>query len=436
MVKIIHMADTHLGYRARRGAINQWSIENYSRPYEQEIYDTFLDVMTEISKMDDLDFVIHCGDMFHQPSERNPFPPNEPARRVLKKGLDIFFKNTENKVPFIYIEGNHGIFKGYDYTPFESHISQKKYPELYYFKEGDLKNAINEQKPLQVEFPRKQSRFYLFPYFEFNNFEVYKNAYDKWVYNQQPSNNDDFINIAVAHGSPLDHSLHEKVLSDDFNYDYIALGHEHGLKAQTKNRYFSGSLLPLNFKEIYKSHGYIIVDVNSGEEDLEIKKIKTDKLLKRSFEEREVRISPQESTIELKEKIQQILDDYKSEEGFNANTAGRVKIKFEGEMSIEKVWQINELMVQFRRSCFSKIDKYNILQLIWKTSDISAYVEEDSSPGVIEDFILEEPEKEFRSFVEEKLTENKTKFDISKLTKFGIAAIKDALEIMDTEEEV
>ena len=38
------MADTHLGYRTRRGAANKWAIENYSRHFEQEIYDTFLTV--------------------------------------------------------------------------------------------------------------------------------------------------------------------------------------------------------------------------------------------------------------------------------------------------------------------------------------------------------------------------------------------------------
>jgi hypothetical protein len=51
MVRIVQMADTHLGYRARRGTINKWAIQNYSRPYEQELYDAFLKVMEDVSRI-------------------------------------------------------------------------------------------------------------------------------------------------------------------------------------------------------------------------------------------------------------------------------------------------------------------------------------------------------------------------------------------------
>jgi len=69
MVKIVQISDSHLGYRTRRGVINKWAIQNYSKPYEQEIYDLFLKVMTDISLIKNLDFVVHCGDMFHHPSK-------------------------------------------------------------------------------------------------------------------------------------------------------------------------------------------------------------------------------------------------------------------------------------------------------------------------------------------------------------------------------
>ena len=178
------MADTHLGYRPRRGTINKWAIDNYSKPFEQEIYNCFLDVMDNISNIKDIDFLVHCGDIFHHPSKYISYPPPEPARRALIRGLQIFFENTNNLVPVIYIEGNHGIFRGYEYTPFESHINKDKYPNLYYFKERDLLEAIKSDEPLSLEFPVKKVRFYLFPYFEFKSFEIYKSAYDKWIKNQ------------------------------------------------------------------------------------------------------------------------------------------------------------------------------------------------------------------------------------------------------------
>ncbi len=435
MVKIIHMADTHLGYREGRGTINKWAIPNYSKPYEQEIYDAFLKVIDDVSKLKDVDFLVHCGDMFHLPSVNRSYPPPEPARRVLKTALDTFFKNSNNKVPFIYVEGNHGVFKVYEYTPFESHISKEKYPNLYYYKDRDLIEAIKTNNPLKLEFNEKKVCFYLFPYFEFKSHAEYKNAYNNWIINQKPDDND-YINIAIAHGSKLDETLHKKVSSDDFGYDYIALGHEHGLKSESRTHYYAGCLLPMNFKEITETQGYLIINIEEKTRKLKVEKVFTDKMLTRPFEIISINISPQESSEELRNNVNKELINYISKDGFDPKTSARLKMNFTGELTFEKLWQINDLMVKLRRECFSQTDKYNILQLIWQVSDISETIEDDISPGIIEDYILEKPEEEFNNFVKEKLTEESTQFNVEKLTQFGLSAIKSALRIMDKEEEV
>jgi DNA repair exonuclease SbcCD nuclease subunit len=435
MVKIIHMADTHLGYRPRRGTINKWAIENYSRPFEQELYDTFLNVITEISNIKDIDFLVHCGDIFHLPSKYSSYPPTEPARRALIQGLKIFFENTNNQVPFIYIEGNHGVFRGYEYTPFESHINKDQYPNLYYFKERDLIEAIKSNNSLSIEFPDKKVRFYLFPYFEFKSFEVYESAYDNWIQNQQPKDND-FLNIAIAHGSTADETLHNKVNSNDFDYDYVALGHEHGFKRVSKNHYYSGSLLPMNFKEKLENQSYLIVDINEKTRELSIETKFTDSLLNRPFELISHDTNPKESPLDLEIGVQNELDKYSIKGGFNSETSARLKFNFYGEMTTEKSWQINELMVKLRRNCFSQSEKYNILQIIWKISDTSEIFEDDISAGVIQDYILEKPDEEFKEFVLEKLSEDKTHYDVDKLAKVGMDAIKKALQFMEKEKEV
>ncbi|MFX1597404.1 MAG: exonuclease SbcCD subunit D, partial [Promethearchaeota archaeon] len=333
MVKIIHMADTHLGYRARRGTINKWAIENYSKPFEQEIYDAFLKVIDEISNRNDIDFLVHCGDLFHHPSSLSSYPPLEPARRILKQGLDNFFNNTKNQIPLIYIEGNHGIFRGYEYTPIESHINKEKYPNLYYFKERDLLEAIKSNKSLSLEFPNKKVRFYLFPYFEFKTFETYKSAYDNWIKNQEPNLNEGYINIAVAHGSLGDETLHSKVNSDDFGYDYVALGHEHGLKQLSRNHFYSGSLLPMNFKERYENQGYLIVEIDNNTKKLTIEKRFTDNLLKRPFEVIQINNNPKQSIKDLENQIYSELNKFITKEGFNSKTSARLKLNFVGEMT-------------------------------------------------------------------------------------------------------
>ena len=439
MVKIIHMADTHLGYRARRGVMNKWAIDNYSKPFEQEIYDNFLKVMERISRTKDLDFVVHCGDMFHQPSVFSSYPPPEPARMALIQGLQLFFANTDNQVPFIYIEGNHGVFRGYEYTPFESHINKENYPNLYYFKEKNLLDSISSKNPLSLEFPNKKTRFYLFPFFEYNSFEVYKNAYDNWITLQKPIKDDDYINIAVAHGSfggDMPETLHDKISSDDYGYNYVALGHEHGIRKVTKNHYYSGSLLPMNFKERYESQGYLIVNINSITKELTVERSSTDVLLKRPFEIVEIEVPPKQSSTDLEKEIYDKLKNRIIGEEFDSKTSARLKFTFKGEMTFEKNWQINDLMSRIRREVFSQPDKFNVFQLIWKITDISEDFEDEINVGLIQDYILEKPDEEFKAFVEEKLSEDKTNYDLDKLTDFGMKALKKALKIMEKEKEV
>ena len=436
MVKIIQISDSHLGYRTRRGVINKWAIQNYSKPYEQEIYDLFLKVMTDISLIKNLDFVVHCGDMFHHPSKFSSYPPPEPARRAFKDGLDIFFDNTSNQIPFIYVEGNHGIFRGYEYTPFESHIQVERYSNLHYYKQRDLLTAIKNNEPLKLDFPAKKVRFYLFPYFEFQDYEVYETAYDNWIENQHPIGNEGNINIAVAHGSAGDYTLHRKINSNDFDYDYVALGHEHGLKKLSKNHYYSGSLLPMNFKEINENQGYLIVDINNDTKLLNVERVFTNKQLQRTFEILQIIANPDQSPSDLEHLINNELKLFISDEGFNPKTAARLKFNFTGEITIERNWQINEIMSRIRRDCFSQPDKFNILQIIWKIVDMSESFEDDISPGIIQDYILEHPDEEFKSFVSEKLTEDKSHFNVDKLSQLGMRALKNALKYMEKEKEV
>ncbi len=436
MVKIVQISDSHLGYRTRRGVINKWAIQNYSKPYEQEIYDLYLKVMTDISLIKNLDFVVHCGDMFHHPSKYSSYPPLEPARRVFKEGLDIFFTNTSNQIPFIYVEGNHGIFRGYEYTPFESHIQVERYSNLHYYKQRNLLMAIKNNEPLKLDFPAKKVRFYLFPYFEFQDYEVYEVAYDNWIENQHPIENDGIINIAIAHGSTGDNTLHRKINSNDFNYDYVALGHEHGLKKISKNHYYSGSLLPMNFKEINEKQGYLIIDINKKAKILNIEEISTSKLLKRTFEIIPIHPSPQHSSADLEALINKELNQFISDDGFDPRTAARLKFNFMGEITIEKNWQINDMMSRIRRDCFSQPDKFNILQIIWKIIDMSESFEDDISAGIIQDYILEHPDEEFKTFVNEKLNEEQSNYNVDKLTQIGMRALKKALRTIEREKEV
>ena len=51
-------------------------------------------------------------------------------------------------------------------------------------------------------------------------------------------------------------------------------------------------------------------------------------------------------------------------------------------------------------------------------------------------FILENPDEEFGDYVSEKLSEEKSQYNVEKLTMFGMDAIKNALKSMDRQKEV
>ena len=151
--------------------------------------------------------------------------------------------------------------------------------------------------------------------------------------------------------------------------------------------------------------------------------------MKRKFEEIPIEVSPRQSSTDLTNLINSTLEKYTSASGFNPKTAAKIKLNFVGELTYETVWQINNILGKKRRDIFTDLKKYNIMQLIWVTSDISEDLEHPSSAGIIEDYILENPDEEFKTFVKEKLRDDETDLDLEKLTHFGMEAIKKALVI-------
>ena len=157
--------------------------------------------------------------------------------------------------------------------------------------------------------------------------------------------------------------------------------------------------------------------------------------MKRSFVIVPIDVNPKQSKSDLETLINSEINKYISDKGFNPRTSARLKFNFSGEITFEKNWQINELISKIRRECFSQPEKYNIMQIIWTISDISETFEDDISAGIIQDYILERPDEEFRIYVEEKLSEDKSQYDINKLTNFGMNALRNALKMMEKEKE-
>ena len=91
-MKIVHLADTHLGFRQLH------RVNDAGRNVrEQDVYDAFADAI-EIAIGLDPDAVIHAGDLFDS---------YHPSSAALGAALDGFTRLREAGIPMVVIAGNH-----------------------------------------------------------------------------------------------------------------------------------------------------------------------------------------------------------------------------------------------------------------------------------------------------------------------------------------
>ena len=422
MTKVLHIADTHLGYRLRTDFRKDWFKFGEIRWYENDFYERWMKFINFcIKNKDNIDFVVHSGDFFHLPFGGSPYPPPEPAREYAVKGLNLFFNQTDSKIPFILIDGNHGVYQGYRYSLLDS--ITPNFSELYYFSIWYLKKAINDNKPLVCEFSEKQIRFYLFPYFEYTHTEDLKIAYNNWIESQKPK--DDMISIAVVHGSKIDDTLHVKI--SEFNYDYVALGHEHNQNNLTNKIWYAGSFVPLHFNEVDFEHGFLEVDLEKGKSP--IVKEHTFKSL-RDFKQFKIKIGPTSTTQSIINSIKDIIEPFKVSK-WDGKTASRLKIDFIGNIELKSFWGLNDELNNFKIKVLNE-GNYNLLQLIlnWKTLDKE--LGDNLTPEIIEDYILKNPKGEYLDYLKGKIKGSEG-YDMELLADIALSTLENSLKKMEEE---
>lgn len=416
MVKILHISDTHLGFRLRRDYRRDWYKFGEIRWYENDFYlrwEEFIDYC--IKKKDNIDFIIHSGDLFNFPFEGSNYPSPEPARERVVTDLKRFFQETENQIPFILIDGNHGIYQSYRYSLMDS--ITPLFTNLFYFSIWDLKKAIDDNEPLICEFPSKNTRFYLFPYFKYEQTDEIKIAYDNWIENQRPR--EDMIEIAVVHGSDLDQTLHSKLKM--FNYDYVALGHEHNQRTVTKRMFFSGSFVPLNFNEVEFKHGFLEVELNKKIEPIVIDHRFDNQ---RIFEIIFIELNPSSTSQSVMHSLSEALEPYRRE-SWDGKTSARLKIQFAGNIALKSFWGLNDELNDFKSKILNSKD-YNILQLSFSWNFLSKETGDDFKPEIIKEYILNNPKEEFMEYLKGKIKPSDG-FDMDLLAEIAIEIIEKSL---------
>lgn len=235
-MKIVHMADSHLGYtsysRVDKNGLNL---------VEKMVYEGFEQALDRIIELKP-DAVVHAGDVFHH------VRPRIRPLYIFKKGLD---KLSDAGIPVIVISGNHDAPKGYSSAS----------PFLIYEGMRDLHIAHRYQ---YERFEVGDHNFHCIPFCL--DQQDYMNEFGKI----DRSGRD----VLVMHGlveslsnkrlrTVGEHELKDSLLKRDF--DYIALGHYHSQARIAENAWYSGSIEYFNFGEAGDTKGILMVDLERGE---------------------------------------------------------------------------------------------------------------------------------------------------------------------------
>jgi len=232
-MKLIHIADTHLG----RASFNK-TTEDGSNLRETLIYQNFQDAIQKIIN-EKPDVLVHAGDLFDTV---------KPKTKAYTTALECLDWLQEAGIPLVMIAGNHDMPKtAHTVCPLEV------------IARSNMVHAAFSFRYQRVEIG--DTMFHLVP--NMLHAEDYRTA----IAEVQPSGVHN--NVLVTHG--LASTIRDKRLSTvaEFeltpdilleSFDYIALGHYHGMMQVGPRAWYSGSIEHLTYGEIKDMKGSLLVD--------------------------------------------------------------------------------------------------------------------------------------------------------------------------------
>jgi DNA repair protein SbcD/Mre11 len=234
-MKIIHMADSHLGFSSYSRLD-----EHGNNRIEEMVYSGFEQAIEKIIELNP-DAVVHAGDVFHH------VRPQIRPLVVFQRGLLRLMKED---IPVIIISGNHDAPKSFSSTsPFR----------LF----EDLRGVHIAQRYKYEKIEVGDHYFHCIPFcLEPQDYLTESEKIER-------SGRD----VLVMHGlveslanrkmrSVREHELSDSFLKSDF--DYIALGHFHGQVRLSRNAWYSGSIEYFNFGEAMDMKGMLLADTETG----------------------------------------------------------------------------------------------------------------------------------------------------------------------------
>lgn len=394
-MRIAHISDTHLGRRPRQ--TRPPIINQEIRSLEDDFYSAWIKFVDEVIDAGDdrPDIVLHSGDFFDTPAGYDPSPPPEYARKVAAK---TFKQLNDANIPLVVIDGNHGRYMQYRTSTLSEY--PVAFDNVHLFTHYDVRDSLKNQKPLFKDFPNLNLRIIAHPSIESNALSTLgiENIYKKWIQLQNSSTHQDMINIAMAHGM-----VENCTLDRDFfkgRYHYVALGDDHKMHQVTDKAWYSGSTELWNFNEFGIEKGYLMVEVERGRAYPRV----TPRIIKSSRKTvcEIVDVSPFDTNSEIITSVKNLLDSYGLKGKYEYSTSARVKIILKGEKTYGARFNIGEVESYLRKLALDSND-YNIVEFILDRPDYREYIKAENTVARTlndrVDFLIEDPEKEFREYV-------------------------------------
>jgi len=418
MVRIAHISDTHLGTRPRNGVRpNVWGEEMRSQLLENDFYERFQELFDRISEIDPpVDLVVHSGDLYNSPWEGNPSQPPVVAQETAITVLQNFIEKTG--IPVLIIEGNHGLYRLLEVSLLDS--LKLAVPGLDVATQQDLKHAVKTGEPLVRSYDKLD--VYCFP---FMDYAVLKSAnlttgFDDWITTHQTRVRSR-TSIAVAHGMEIDQTLFKSIFTMD--YDYIALGHDHHQRQQSKGAWYAGSPERWRFDEIQHEKGFLIIDVEAG-----TKPVVTPHTLeyKRVIINEKITIAVDDTIESISDRVYSLFQDKGLKTAWNPQTAARIRLVFEGKATRVTSFDLGMALEALRIKILSKDSEYNVAQFVWNVrQSIDEEFTAASYPEIESEYLIQDPEEDFRAYLE--TLEIDKSLDPSLLTKIAVRSLEHAV---------
>ncbi len=405
MLRLFHISDTHLGKRPRRTRTS--IINNKFRPIEDDFYNSWIDFVNQTIDLPTSqrpDLIIHSGDFFDTPSGTEQSSPPEYSRKVT---VETLLKLNKEKIPIVIIDGNHGRYMQYEISPLTEYSIS--FDNVHIFTHFDIKDAIRKNKPLFKDFTDFNLRIHAHPSIESNDMPQLYSKYEEWVYTQNKNIDPEMININIVHGMIENKTLHKDVIYGG-KYDYIAMGDNHKMQEISYNAWYSGSPQLWSFSEYGEKKGYIIIEIDeSNEKNVNIiPKIMSSK---RMIISEKVKLFHDDTNSLVINRVISIFNKNGLDRLYDYPSSARVRLIFEGEKIIGTLFNINEIATYLNKIILDD-DTYNISEFVMDFSNFSGQPLKKSNSEsysdlyngnfdseTFADYLIENPEKEFKEYI-------------------------------------